>query len=53
MAVSVDASTVNPLPVTPAAPFEVTMSMPRMVSISPVVSCTLYNCARKMAAMER
>ena len=33
MAVKVEASTINPLPVTPAAPFEVTIKIPIMVRI--------------------
>ena len=33
IAVKVEARTINPLPVTPAAPFEVTIKMPIMVSI--------------------
>ena len=53
MAVRVEARTMKPLPVTPAAPLEVTMRMPSMVRSSPVVRWTLYSWARKMVAMDR
>ena len=53
IAVRVDASTMNPLPVTPAAPFEVIIRMPMMVSICSSESWTLNTCERKITAIER
>jgi hypothetical protein len=41
--VNVEANTTNPLPVTPAAPFEVTIKMPNNSNISLILSGTLYN----------
>ena len=40
MLVRVDANTTNPLPVTPAAAYEVTMSIPIMDKSSPQPNCT-------------
>ena len=39
-AVSVEASTTKPLPVTPAAPFEVTIKIPIIVNICPQLNST-------------
>jgi len=39
--VNVEARIINPLPVTPAAPLEVTIRRPIIVMISPTLRCTL------------
>src|SRR5262249_39236382 len=50
---SVAASTMKPLPVTPAAPFEVNSSTAMIPSCCHSVSSVFVACARKMAAMVR
>ena len=50
---SVAANVMNPAPVTPAAPLEVSSSTPRMPSCSPSVSTVPVACARKRTAMVR
>ena len=51
--VFVDAKTIKPLPVTPAAPFEVIIKSPMIVKISPIERWTLYNCAKKIIAIDK
>ena len=50
-AVSVAASVMKPLPVTAAAPFEVSMRMASMPSSCPSERCTPLACATKIAAI--
>ena len=50
---SVAASTMNPLPVTPAAPLEVSSSTSSSVTCWPRVIGVLVACAMKTAAMVR
>ena len=52
-AVSVEARTINPLPVTPAAPLDVTINTPIIVSCWPMLRLILKTCERKITAMER
>ena len=47
------ANTINPLPVTPAAPLEVNMSIKIIVTISDMLNGTLYNCAINITAIDR
>ena len=47
------AETINPLPVTPAAPLDVIIKIPIMLRISQKLKCTLYNCAKKITAIDK
>ena len=53
IAVKVDAKTIKPLPVTPAAPFDVTIRIPMIVKICRKSKSTLNTWAKKMIAIER
>ena len=50
---SVAASTMNPLPVTPAAPFDVSSSTSSSVTSSVSVICVFVACAMNTAAIVR
>ncbi|MDA9436549.1 hypothetical protein XH88_33095 [Bradyrhizobium sp. CCBAU 51627] len=47
---SVAASVMKPAPVTPEAPFDVIMAMPRMPGSCQMVRCVLVACARNSVA---
>ena len=50
---SVLASTMNPEPVTPAAPFDVSISTPSSSSCCVMLRCTPNACAMKIDAIDR
>ena len=53
VAVSVEDNTIKPLPVTPAAPLEVTISMAIMVNICSMLKSILNTCAKKIIAIDK
>ncbi|MNV77333.1 hypothetical protein D3C71_1707450 [compost metagenome] len=53
MDTKVELRTINPLPVTPAAPFEVTIKIPIAVTCSATLSSILKTWVRKIRAIDR